>query len=518
MTLTLTIGNVPLLDNGMPSELVLHRRGAVIGRSATSDWSLPDPRSYISSRHLEVRFDGRNYVVTDTSTNGTYLNGARERMSEPRRVEQGDRFQVGHYEIVAALSGDAGVVADQGGAAPASEWRGWDDSAAGPAAADAAAADGWQPGPPRSPASPSGSGWAAAPAPSGSGWQPQVGPSLAAPEPHRAFGPATAATSPAPSSGWAPSARAPDLPVASTWAAATPAPDPASAWSSAAPDRPPAPTPDDVWGKLAEGNVIDWARGGFGQPVAPPTDPLGLAPPPARESLPATAPRMAQAAAADGWGQPASVPAAAASAAAPVPAPATAAATGGNGGERFAAAIGLRPDQLADQSSALLDRAGSLFRRLVAGLVVMVEARARAKAQLGAEATAFNPEGNNPIKFARTPDEALAMLLGEPQPGFMGAERAVEDAFLELQSHQMATLRAMQGALRATLDRFSPAAIRARADARGVLERIVPAARDAALWQAYEREFGGVAQGSDEAFMDVFAREFRQAYNAQARR
>jgi type VI secretion system FHA domain protein len=180
--------------------------------------------------------------------------------------------------------------------------------------------------------------------------------------------------------------------------------------------------------------------------------------------------------------------------------------------------MGLPAGQIDALSPADLERAGALFRHLVAGLVVMLEARARAKAQLGAEATAYNPEGNNPIKFARTPDDALAMLLGPPQRGFMAPERAVEDAFLDLQSHQMATLRAMQGALKATLDRFSPTAIRSRAESKGLLERIVPAARDAALWQAYEREFGGVAQGSDEAFMDVFAKEFRRAYNEQARR
>jgi type VI secretion system protein ImpI/type VI secretion system protein len=45
----------------------------------------------------------------------------------------------------------------------------------------------------------------------------------------------------------------------------------------------------------------------------------------------------------------------------------------------------------------------------------------------------------------------------------------------------------------------------------------LPSARDAALWQAYEKEFGGVAQGSDEAFMDMFAKEFRRAYEEQVR-
>ncbi len=156
--------------------------------------------------------------------------------------------------------------------------------------------------------------------------------------------------------------------------------------------------------------------------------------------------------------------------------------------------------------------AGNLLRRLVAGMVVMLEARARAKSQLGAQGTSLEFDGNNPLKFARTPEQALEQLLNVPHRGFMDSERAIEDAFKDLQAHQMATLKAMQGALRATLDRFSPRAIRARAEQGGFLTRILPGARDAALWAAYEKEFSGVAQGSDEAFMEMFAKEFRRAY------
>jgi predicted component of type VI protein secretion system len=76
----------------------------------------------------------------------------------------------------------------------------------------------------------------------------------------------------------------------------------------------------------------------------------------------------------------------------------------------------------------------------------------------------------------------------------------------------MATLKAMQGALHATLERFSPKAIRSRAQDKGLLAKILPSARDASLWAAYEKEFSGVAHGSDEAFMDMFAKEFRRAY------
>ncbi|MET0180633.1 MAG: type VI secretion system-associated FHA domain protein TagH, partial [Novosphingobium sp.] len=124
---------------------------------------------------------------------------------------------------------------------------------------------------------------------------------------------------------------------------------------------------------------------------------------------------------------------------------------------------------------------------------------------------------NNPLKFARTPEQAVAMMLNPAERGFMSPDRAIEDSFRDLQAHQMATLKAMQGALRVTLDRFSPKAIRGRASLGSAIAKMVPSLRDAQLWRAYEREFSGVAYGSDEAFMDMFAKEFRRAYEDQAR-
>lgn len=194
------------------------------------------------------------------------------------------------------------------------------------------------------------------------------------------------------------------------------------------------------------------------------------------------------------------------------PAPAAPPAAPDNGLTALAIGAGLDPRRLASGETDGLIQAGDLLRRLVSGIALMLEARARAKHELGAQGTDLAPEGNNPLKFARTPEAALEHLLNPPERGFMSGGRAVEDALRDLQTHQMATLLAMQGALQATLDRFSPSAIRARADKGGLLSRILAATREAALWQAYEREFEGVAHDSGEAFIEVFAEEFRRAY------
>ena len=531
MTLTLTIKNVgSSLENGMPAEFVLHRRGATIGRAPTCDWALPDPHRYISSRHCEVSFRDNAYFMADVSTNGTFMAGSDERMPPERRIEQSDTFVVGHYEIVAELSGEAAPAPVH--AAPVEQepqgFAGWDSFGGGrPAAAAPASSDGWgapSPGAAQpTPAPAASGGWVAPPASASppataasDGW----GSASASPAPatggNFAWG-STPASDPGPgdSGGWGPSHNAAMPKVqndAGMWQKPEPAQAGASGWSSAAPDQAPAPSTDDLWGKISEGNVVDWARGGFGSaaPAAAAADPLGL--------------NKNNSAAASFGAAPAAPRSSPDSAAAAFPAPRAASppATAGGGGDAsladFLRAAGVDPARVKGTAPEVLQRGAGLLRRLISGMVVLVEARARAKSQMGAESTRLEFSGNNPIKFARTPEQALAQLLSSPERGFMESEKAIEDAFFDLQSHQVATLKAMQGALRATLDRFSPEAIRKRVPDQGLLKKLLPAARNAALWQLYEKDFGGVARGSDEAFMDVFAKEFRKAYDEANRK
>ena len=50
--------------------------GGSIGRSSDNEWILPDPERYLSGKHARVDFRAGTYVLVDTSSNGTYVNGA----------------------------------------------------------------------------------------------------------------------------------------------------------------------------------------------------------------------------------------------------------------------------------------------------------------------------------------------------------------------------------------------------------------------------------------------------------
>lgn len=423
MILTLSIRNTETLADGGETEFKLARRDAMIGRSKTCDWSLPDDKNFISTRHAQISFRDDSYFLKDISTNGTLLNGAAGRMTEERKIENGDVFQIGQYQVVAMLGADTAetTLLEPAGAAPAVANHENVTMFGGSIA---------------------------------STWSKDANGALVASE-----------TPP-------PATQAPPPPPAST-------PDPTPTPAEAAPasverTRPPTggeeeEAPSEAFTRFISQNDIDWMRGGFGGPAAQP----------ARTGEAAAPEELVQA---------------------------------------FVDGAGLKREDISVTSLDLMSKAGELFRRLVSGMVVMVEARARAKSQMGAESTSLQVEGNNPIKFARTPEQAIKQLLNPKARGFMEAETAIEDGFVDLQSHQAATLAAIPGSLKMTLERFSPGSIKRRAENMGILSRIIPAARDAALWANYEREFAKVAAESDEAFLEVFAKEFRKAYDKQLRK
>ena len=68
-----------------------------IGHSSKHDppaLPLPDPNGFISRRHARIVLDGTTWTVTDTSVNGTQLNGKPLRNGQPYRLKDGDVLMI----------------------------------------------------------------------------------------------------------------------------------------------------------------------------------------------------------------------------------------------------------------------------------------------------------------------------------------------------------------------------------------------------------------------------------------
>lgn len=102
-SIVLTITNMDLLPDGGSLTYRSDAQPFEIGRDTHRDWTLPDPRFFISGRHCAVQFDGQNFVLTDFSRNGTYLNGSRNRVKSPYVLQDGDVLGIGDYVISVRL-------------------------------------------------------------------------------------------------------------------------------------------------------------------------------------------------------------------------------------------------------------------------------------------------------------------------------------------------------------------------------------------------------------------------------
>ncbi|MBL8289581.1 MAG: FHA domain-containing protein [Rubrivivax sp.] len=102
----------------------------VIGRDPKCDWPILDRQLALSARHCEiVRIEGR-HVLRDTSTNGTSVNGARERLPAEHLLRHGDRIHLGNYVIEVSVVPDAAAApAAAAVAAAAAPRRGGDPAA-----------------------------------------------------------------------------------------------------------------------------------------------------------------------------------------------------------------------------------------------------------------------------------------------------------------------------------------------------------------------------------------------------
>lgn len=508
MSLTLRIQNKSRLEEGGSLEFVRRGGGGIIGRAPTNDWCLPgDKRSGISKRHCEVQFrDGRYYLVDLGSTSGTYVNDIPDALNSPHPLAPGDRIFIGDYEIVASISGNAReafedqLERDQTAADDEGSWAGWEgEPATSPTPQDEPSGgdltdEWWRPEQERANVSQ----WAD---------KPSEGELEASVD--EIFG--TLAQDH--QVDWADASWDAEIKEPPSFAQDTGGfANDASGGDSFDPlngER----AGDDIFAPL---NQTGEGTGGENVPTSwrvPDASEPGPSPSaqPQRPRERPPAQELPRARSAPEEARP-HAPPPAPSYPAPAP-PAVDAAY-----QQLIRYMGVDPAKLSETPEQTAERTGRMLHRLVAGLMTLIEARARAKDQMGATATQLQFDGNNPLKFARSVEQALEMTLNPPLRGYMDADRAVEDAFRDLQAHQMATLKAMQGALQSTLQRFSPQAIAARTEEKGGLAKFMPGQREAELWKAYEKEFGGVAQGSAEAFLDVFSAEFRRAYDEASRK
>jgi type VI secretion system FHA domain protein len=91
--------------------------GGRIGRASDNDWVLPDPHRFLSGYHAMVEYHGGRWILTDTSSNGTFVNDSVMPVGRDASqvLRHGDRVRIGEYDIGVAITAENDFPAQDGG-------------------------------------------------------------------------------------------------------------------------------------------------------------------------------------------------------------------------------------------------------------------------------------------------------------------------------------------------------------------------------------------------------------------
>ena len=177
----------------------------------------------------------------------------------------------------------------------------------------------------------------------------------------------------------------------------------------------------------------------------------------------------------------------------------------------FLRGAGLRDAQPADPIAAM-EELGAAFRAVVGGLRQTLVARAAVKSEFRIEQTMIRARGNNPLKFAASDDDALLALVGAGRRSDVGPAASVAEAFRDIRLHELATIAAMQTAVRGLLRELAPEKMR-----DGAGSGLLALQRKARAWDSFEAAHARLTQALSDNFDSAFGRAFARSYEQALR-
>jgi FHA domain-containing protein len=496
--------------------------GGSIGRADTNQLVLPDPERMVSRVAAQVVYRNGGFVIVDRGSNPISLNGRALASGREAPLADGDRVHICGYELSVKLGG-AGPAAPSDpfskllGPAPAAQSPGtpWVDPLARSSIGAHPAAT-------------------TAPPPAGGipvDWdpfatQPQDGHAPGAPQRRDALGLELGAAAPAPLvSGLGVPSAAPSSLDQLFGLSGSSGGDPLSNSALDAPMAQPNMAADaDPMRSLNSAPRASAASeadrmSDLQRPFIPPTVIKPALPTPAAVPVPP---------AARAWDSQATTlppPPPASAGATPVrPASPTRPALSGRGEdsaallEAFRRGLNAPALEMPALTPEMMELIGQLLHEAVGGTVELLRARATLKHEMRADVTTVVAKDNNPLKFSPNAEVALQHLLAPPARGFTAAAPAMRAAFDDLRSHQFGLLAGMQAVLEAALQRFDPVALESKLGRRSRLHELLPARRNARLWELFNESYASIRKDAADDFHSVFGNVFLKAYDEQVSR
>jgi FHA domain-containing protein/type VI secretion system protein len=177
--------------------------------------------------------------------------------------------------------------------------------------------------------------------------------------------------------------------------------------------------------------------------------------------------------------------------------------------------LGLDPSRAPNLPAPELARlTGVMLREALRGAMAVLRSRSMTKREARLDVTLIVARDNNPLKFFPDVDSALAQMLTGRGAGYLPPAEALERAFDDIESHELAVIVGMRAALAHVLGRFDPALIEAQLKEQGLLDKVL-SNRKAKLWDRFVELQAGISREAQDDFQKLFGEAFNDAYEAQ---
>lgn len=181
-------------------------------------------------------------------------------------------------------------------------------------------------------------------------------------------------------------------------------------------------------------------------------------------------------------------------------------------------AMALNTDGLSSQKvDEINDEAGKLLREVTNGMMQLLRARANIKNEFRMNVTTIQPIENNPLKFSVGIDEALENMFLRKNDAYKNPSESFCEGFDDIADHQIAIIAGIRFAYQYMIEQFNPDHLE-KIFNKGKKSSMLPSLQKARNWTVFEEYYADLAADTERSFHHLFGDNFVQAYEDQLRR
>lgn len=159
----------------------------------------------------------------------------------------------------------------------------------------------------------------------------------------------------------------------------------------------------------------------------------------------------------------------------------------------------------------------SMLPAILDAMMASMRSRAEIKNEMRVDKTMLAAAENNPLKFSVNAQSAANNLFVDQSGSFLSPEQAFNEAFHDIQVHQIALMTAMQHTIREMMERFNPKKLEKRFEKGMKRKPLFGSSNKSAYWDLYTERYNELCEDSDKLFHELVSDVFAEAYDKAVR-